>query len=367
MPSNGAVIPHSRPTIAAEDVQAVEDTLRSGLLAQGHRVRLFEEAVAAELHRRDGVATSSGTAALYLAMRALGIGEGDEVILPSYTCVAPIHAIRLSRGTPVLVDIDRETFNICPDDTRRRLTPRTKAIIVPHMFGRPADLAPVLNIGLPVIEDCAQSLGAQYRGKPVGSFGVLAVCSFYATKVITTGEGGMILSDSPELLERARDEREYDRRDDAQSRFNFKMTEFQAGLGLTQLRRLETFVARRRDLAATYTLGLASTPIDLPREDPDIRHIFYRYVGRCPHARALAAALQSEGIESPPPVFRPLHHLIGGDTFPQTEEAAACAFSLPIYPSLTIEQTDRILATTLNALKVNAHQWDRFSLASSAR
>lgn len=368
MPSNGSLISHSRPTITEQDLRAVEDAVRSGMLAQGERVRSFEEVLAGVLGRRDGVATSSGTAGLYLSLRALGVGEDDEVILPSYTCMALVHAIRLARATPVLADIDKETFNLAPGDARRRLTPRTKAIIVPHMFGRPAEMTPLLDLGVPIIEDCAQSLGALYRGRPVGSFGALTVCSFYATKVITTGEGGMVLSDSRELLNRVRDAREYDRRDDPEARFNFKMTEFAAALGLSQLASLETFVSRRRQTAAAYTAGLTGADVDLPHEDEDTRHIFYRYVVSCANAPGVAAALQAQGIESPPPVFKPLHHIIGGGPFPQTDEAADCAVSLPVYPGLTEQERDRVLTATLNALGPNAlQQWDPYSLASSAR
>lgn len=362
----GPMIPHSSPSIVAQDLRAVEDVLRSGQLAQGRVVRAFEEAVARVLHRRDGVATSSGTAALFLALRALGISEGDEVLLPSYTCVALVHAVRSAGGVPVLAEIDPESFNICPDDARRRLTPRTRAIIVPHMFGRPANLGPLLDLGVPVIEDCAQALGAMYQGRPAGSFGVLTVCSFYATKVITTGEGGMVLSDSLGLLDKVRDAREYDGREDLLPRFNYKMTDLQAALGLSQLQRLDAFVARRRELAGAYSLRLASTHADLPRETPDIRHIFYRYIVRCPQASAVAEAIQNEGVQSPPPVFRPMHQLIGGGIFPRTDEAAASALSLPIYPSLSTQQADRILTVATNALERDTRQWVPFSLASSA-
>jgi perosamine synthetase len=198
------MIPHSRPTIDQEEIAVVTDVLESGQLVQGEQVLHFEQSLAALIGVKGAAAVSSGTAALHLALLALQVGEGDEVAIPSFVCPALLNAIRYVRAVPVLADIDPETFNIGVVDLKRRLTRKTKAIICPHMFGLPADIREIVALGVPVIEDCAQSLGSRYGEAPAGSFGALSVFSFYATKVICTGEGGMVTANDRRLSERLR-------------------------------------------------------------------------------------------------------------------------------------------------------------------
>lgn len=334
-----------------EDVDAVADVLRSGSLAQGEQVRQFEDAIAALLGRRGAVATSSGTSALHLALLALGVGPNDEVLMPSYTCVAPLHAIGYVRATARLAEIDPATYNLCPEHAGRLLTRRTKAVIVPHMFGLPADLAPMAAWDVPLIEDCAQAFGATYAGRPVGSTGTVSVCSFYATKVLTTGEGGMLLSDSEAVLQQARDLRDYDGRTTLVTRFNYKMTDMQAALGLSQLRRLPAFLARRRALAARYAGGLRGLPVRFPAVPSGRTHIFFRYVVGIADATGVAERLALRGIESKPPVFRPAHRYLGTEGFARTDEAMQTALSLPIYPSLTDSDADQVVAALRDAIE----------------
>jgi perosamine synthetase len=343
MSSHRTVIPHSRPTIGPEDIGAVTEVMRSGQLAQGERVRQFEEHLASYLGRRGGVATSSGTSALHLALLTLGLGAGDEVVLPSYTCVALLHAVRYVGASPRLVDIEPEGYNLCPREVRRHLTNRVKAILVPHMFGMAADLAPLASLGIPLIEDCAQALGGTYRGRPVGSVGITTVCSFYATKMLTTGEGGMLLSDSDVILQRARDLRDYDERASLETRFNYKMTDMQAALGLSQLGRLPAFLERRRALASRYAATLSSLPVALPPARPDRTDVFYRYVIGVRDAGRLTRQLNRRGIQCRAPVFRPLHDYLEQEGFPRAEAAMRTAVSMPLYPSLAEEEVNRLL------------------------
>ncbi|HET7263280.1 MAG TPA: DegT/DnrJ/EryC1/StrS family aminotransferase [bacterium] len=337
------MIAHSRPTIGPEDVDGVARVLQSGHLAQGSVVADFEAAVAGYLGRRGGVATNSGTAALHLALLTLDVGPGDEVLLPSYTCVALLHAVRHVGATPRLVDLAEGEYAMCPREAGRLITSRTRAMIVPHMFGVPADLDALCDLGVPVIEDCAQSLGATYQGRPAGGAGVITVCSFYATKVITTGEGGMLLSNSEVVLRRARDLRDYDGRGALPVRFNYKMTDMQAALGLSQFGRLSAFLVRRRALAARYHAALRDLPLVLPYPLPQRSHIYYRYVVGIRGAAEAARALRELGVECKPPVPRPLHALLGQRGFDRTEHAAATALSLPLYPSLTDDQAEIVL------------------------
>jgi perosamine synthetase len=341
--SPGPVIPHSRPTIGPEDIRAVAEVMESGHLAQGEKVRQFEEALAGYLGRRGGVATNSGTSALHLALLTLGLGAGDEVLLPSYTCVALLHALRYVGASPRVVDIEPDGYNLCPHEAQRHLTHRVKAIVVPHMFGMAADLAPMAALGIPLIEDCAQSLGGTYRGQRVGSVGIITVCSFYATKMLTTGEGGMLLSDSDVILQRARDLRDYDGRASLETRFNYKMTDLQAALGLSQLARLPAFVDRRRTLASRYTSALGNLPIARPVIRPDRTHAFYRYVIGVGDASRATRRLNRRGIECKAPVFHPLHSYLDQEGFPHTDAAMRTALSIPLYPSLADDEVDRLL------------------------
>jgi perosamine synthetase len=329
-------IPHSRPWITPADVRAVCGVLRRGSLVQGAEVGALEAEVGVRLGLPPGVAVNSGTAALHLALLALGVGPGDEVIVPSYVCIAPLHAVEYVGAAPRLADINPDTYNLDPDDVRRRCTRRTRAIIVPHLFGLPADLDAVLRLGVPVIEDCAQAFGATYRDRPVGSFGTISILSFYATKLLTTGEGGMLLGRDRRLLDRARDRRDYDERRRHAPRFNYKLTDFQAALGRSQLQRLPTMLSRRRTLAARYRRGWAALPVRLPAPDGTRTHAYHRFVVSCPGpATRTATRLAAHGVVARPPVFRPIHRTLGLNGFPGADQAYRHALSVPIYPTLT--------------------------------
>lgn len=337
-------VPHSRPWITAADVRAVARTVRSGALAQGAEVARFEAEVGAFLGLPPGVAVSSGTAALHLALLGLGIGPGDEVILPSYTCVAPFHAVEYVGATPRLADVDPVTYNLDPADVRRRITRRTRAVIVPHQFGLPADLERLLALGLPVIEDCAQAIGARQRGRPVGSSGAASIVSFYATKLLTTGEGGMVLSRDGRLLNRLRDRRDYDERRRHAVRFNYKLTDFQAALGRSQLRRLPAMLSRRAAIAARYRRGWADLPVSLPSAPAGGTHAFHRFVVGVPGAAARAARqLYRLGVTARLPVFQPIHVTLRLDGFPGTAHAFRHGLSVPLYPALTPREESLVI------------------------
>lgn len=336
-------IPHSRPAIDQDDIDAVVAVLRSGELAQGERVMEFEAALASLVGARGAVAVSSGTAGLHLALRALGIGDGDEIVIPSFVCTALLHAILHVRAVPVLADIDPETYNIDPRDIRRRSTGRTKAVIVPHMFGLPADLREIIALGIPVIEDCAQALGSRCDGAPAGSFGVLSVFSFYATKVICTGEGGMVAANDRQLLEKIGDMRDYDEKEVHRLRFNCKMTDLQAALGLAQMRRLPLLIERRRAIARRYDAFLRERQAPVPARPPGRDPIYYRYVIRSSRAAEFVVAGAEAGVAVRRPVFKPLHHYLGMDGYPQTEGAFLETVSLPLYPSLSDAEVEAVL------------------------
>jgi len=350
MTTVATMIPHSRPAIGQEDFRATTEVLRSGQIAQGPWVERFERGMAGFFGLQGGVAVSSGTAALELALRALRIGAGDEVIMPSYVCPAPWLATQRVGAQATLVDIDLNTFNIDPLAVCQVVTNRTRAIIVPHLFGLPADLTALERLGIALIEDCAQTLGATEQGRPVGTVGRLTVCSFYATKLLCAGEGGMVLSNEGTLLERVRSLREYDGAPTLDpASCNLKLTDLQAALGLSQLGRLSTFHERRRFLAAAYREALSSKAAVCPSVPPGRTHGYYRFTIRLPHLRTdpegllgLIGTLEQQGIHCRKPVFRPLHRYLDQSGFPNSDEADRTALSIPLYPDLTDDEVRQI-------------------------
>lgn len=341
------IIPHSRPTLGEAEGDAVHRVVLSGQLVQGQEVAAFEEEVAACTGRRFAVAVSSGTAGLHLALLALGVGEGDQVILPSYVCTALLHAVWAAGATPVAVDIDPSTRNLDGGKVREKVGERTRAVIAPHMFGLPAPVEEIEKLGLPVIEDCAMSIGAEHRGRPVGSFGSLSVCSFYPTKMMAAGEGGMVLTDDSDLAERVRARREYDGLPAHHLRFNYKMTDVEAALGRVQLGRLPEFVARRREIAAHYQRKLGEGGLKLPLVNPE--HVYYRYILRTDGAEPFMAALEEEGVAARRPIDRPLHRELYREDgeYPHATAAHREDLSIPIYPSLGDSQVERVIEAVL--------------------
>ena len=335
-------IPHSRPTLGRAEADAAAEAVLSRQVAAGDRTAQFERAVAESVGVCGAVATSSGTAALAAALRALDVGAGDEVIVPSFVCTALLHAVWAAGAEPVVCDVG-DDYNLSPAAARAGMTGRTAAIILPHMFGAPAPAEEFLALGPPVIEDCAQAIGAE-----VGSAGAVSVFSFYATKMMTTGEGGMLASDSSELLDRARDLIEYDKKEDDRRRFNLKFNDIAAAVGLVQLSRLGTFVQRRREIASAYVLGLSDVSrIHLPAPPGSV---YYRYIVETEDPAALIGAMGARDIAAARPVDPPLHRVARAGGCPSAERAWGRAVSLPIYPSLTDAEVERIAAAVREAV-----------------
>ena len=323
------MIPHSRPSIDPEETAAAERVLRSGMLAQGVEVAAFERECAAACGRRHGVAVSSGTAALHLALGACGVEDGQAVAVPSYACAALITAVQLQRAQPVLCDID-DDFNLDPDAVPRDCP----AAIVPHLFGATARM-PEAGV---VIEDIAQSMGGE-----TGRATRVAITSFYATKLMTTGEGGMVLTDDADIAEYARDHRDYDNRDDFKARCPYRMTDFQAAIGRVQLKRLPNFIERRRAIALRYDAAFANAPWRRPRTED---HVFFRYVIETDRRDELEAHLRAAGVDAKRPVYRPAHHYLGG-RFPRSQAAHDRCLSLPIFPSMVDDEVEHVVNSSL--------------------
>lgn len=350
------MIPIAKPLIGEEEKQAVLQVLDSGMLAEGPRVRAFEEAFAAYCGVQYAVATSSGTTALHTALLAAGIGPGDEVVTTPFTFIASANAILYVGARPVFVDIDPATFNLDPNLVERAVTPRTKAILPVHLFGLPAEMGPLMAIaerhGLMVVEDACQAHGAEYEGRRVGSFGV-GCFSFYPTKNMTTGEGGMITTNDEALAERCRVIRQHGMRRryyHDEMGFNFRMTDVHAAIGLAQLAKLERFnqarIANARYLS-DHLRGVITPVVPAGR-----RHVFHQYTVRVPGGRrdavveGLKQAGVGVGVYYPVPVHRQRVYLERGyaDSLPEAERAAEEALSLPVHPGLEHADLEAIVA-----------------------
>ena len=285
-------IPLSSPDITEQDIEAVTGVLRTSSLSLGPKVREFERAISRYVGASDAIAVNSGTSGLHLCIRALGITEGDEVLVPSFTFIAVANAVRYEKATPVFVDIDPQTLNLDPSLLEAAITPRTRAIIVVHTFGCPADLSSILQIasrrGLFVIEDACEALGAEYQGRKVGVFGDVGVFGFYPNKQITTGEGGAVVTRHPELAVKLRALRNQGRTDSedwfqhSQLGYNYRISDINCALGIEQLKRIDSILDRREAIAREYSRILSGNPelILPPMSVPHRKISWFVYVVR---------------------------------------------------------------------------------------
>jgi perosamine synthetase len=355
-------IPLSAPDITDVDIEAVVSVLRTPRLSIGPKMVEFEESIAAFVGVPHAVAVSSGTAGLHLCLRALGIGQGDEVILPSFTFIAAGNAILYERATPVFVDIHPLTLNLDPEKLAESITAKTRAIIVVHTFGYPADLDAILDIagrhGVPVIEDACEALGAQYRGRTVGGIGELGVFGFYPNKPITTGEGGMVVTRNSVLADKIRALRNQGREagddwtDHRLLGYNYRLSEMNCALGLAQMNRLAVILERREAVAMRYSQELETMPevSAPPASIPDGRLCWFVYVVRLsarftqPARDAIWRQLNSRGIGCGR-YFAPLHqqplfapYVNKGNALTVTEQVAGRTLALPFFNHLAEEQ-----------------------------
>lgn len=338
---------------------AVQRVLESGWYILGKEVAAFEEEFAAWCGVSGAVGVGNGTDALHIALRACGVGPGDEVITVAHTAVATAAAIALTGATPVFVDIEPTTYTLDPVRLAAAITPRTKAIIPVHLYGHPADLGGILPIaraaGLWVIEDCAQAHGAEWQGQKVGSFGDLACYSFYPTKNLgALGDGGAIAGNDPALLERARLLREYgwqphNRYISEIEGMNSRLDEMQAAILRVKLAHLDGWNDHRRRLAEVYAAHLPASVIQ-PVERPGCRHVYHLYVVRSADRDALREKLRTAGVGTgihyPVPVHRQAAYAhLSPVSLPATEQAAAEILSLPMHSTLTEAQIEQVCAT----------------------
>jgi len=354
------MIPVAEPDLSGNELKYVtECVVTEWVSSLGKYVRMFEEQMAASCRRKYAVSTSNGTTALHLALVVLGIGPGDEVIVPTLTFVATANAVSYTGATPVFVDSEPDYWQMDPTKLEALITPRTKAIIPVDLYGHPVDMDAILAVarrhGLYVIEDTAEAHGALYKGHPCGSLGDISCFSFYGNKVITTGEGGMLLTDNEAWCERARFLRDHamsktERYFHPEIGYNYRLTNIQAALGVAQLERIETFVAIKRRNGEHYTQGLAGIPGIVPApEAPWAHNVYWMYSILVEQDYALSrdklmAALKERGVDSRP-FFRAIHTMPCHPRdlhLPVAEHLSATGINLPSSVKLTEEQIDYI-------------------------
>lgn len=351
-------IPIYRPDLGGNVKQYVNECLdTSWISSRGRFVAEFEERFAERIGVQHAASVCNGTVALHLALVALGIGPGDEVLVPTLTYIASVNAIAYTGATPVFIDSVRSTWQMDPEDVRRHVTPKTRAIMAVHLYGQSCDMQALADIArehrLFLVEDCAEAFGTLYNGQHVGTFGDVSTFSFFGNKTITTGEGGMVVTNDKTLNERARHfkgqglaaHREYWH--DVVG-FNYRMTNIAAAIGLAQLERADEFIGNKRELAARYAAALEGLPIEMHGEAPGTVHSYWMVsiLVRRPEDRdALRAHLASDGVETRP-LFYPVH------TMPMysrsyrkhavAEDLAWRGINLPSWPGLTQTDVERI-------------------------
>ena len=367
------MIPINLPKIGEEEIEAVAKVMRSGpltnALGAGPMVTKFEKNFAKFAGTKHAIAVNTGTAALHSAIVAAGVKQGDEVILPSFTFVATAEAVVMAGGKPVFADINPETYHVSPDEIDKAVTKKTKAIVPVDLYGLPVDVKPIRKIAaehdLAIVEDAAQAHGATYSGKPAGIFADASCWSLYASKNMTTGEGGVVTTDSDSMAETLRLIRTHGEKAKYASLmlgYNYRMPEIQAAIGLVQLEKLPSFVAKRRENAKRLTkLLAASDRLKLPEESAEQQHSWYLYTVRLQNAtenerNKIVEELRRKDIGTEVYYINPVHLMpyyresFGERRLPETEKAAKQVFSLPIHPAVTEAQVDYIGKTLLSLL-----------------
>lgn len=355
------MIPVAEPWLGEDEIKNVLDCVKSGWVSSiGKYVEKFEKEFVRFCGVKYGVSTSSGTTALHLALSALEIKEGDEVIVPTLTFIATANAVTYAGAKPIFVDSEIETWNIDPHKIEQKITKRTKAIVVVHLYGHPANIIPILKIAkkynLYVIEDAAEAHGAEYQFKKVGSFGDIACFSFYGNKIITTGEGGMCITNNKKLAEKMGF-----LKDHGMSKkkrywhpvigFNYRLTNLQAAMGLAQLKKIKCIIKKKRQIAKTYNDLLQGTKgISLPPEMPWAKNVFWLYSILIEYnfrftRNRLMQKLKENGVDNRP-FFYPIHILppySRGEKYPIAEKLSKSGISLPSSPSLTKADIEKVV------------------------
>lgn len=353
--------PVYKPCLTGKEKEYLNECIDTGWISsKGRFVKDFEESFARFNNNRHAIAVSNGTVALHVALLALGIGQGDEVIVPTLTYIASVNAIKYTGATPVFVDSEKDYWQVDIEDIKRKMTPKTKAVMVVHLYGHPCNMDEICKIAeennLYIIEDCAEALGAEYKGKKVGSFGNISTYSFFGNKTITTGEGGMVATNDESLkmlVTRLRGQGLAEGREYWHDiiGYNYRLTNISCAIGLAQLENAENILNKKQQIAHWYKENLKGLPVELQGESPDIKHSYWMcsiLTDQKKDRDELREYLKQNKIETRP-LFYPIHQMPmynTKETFEVAENLAARGINLPSYPELMKEDimfiTDKI-------------------------
>ncbi len=333
------MIKHSKPSLAKEEFFAVKKVLESGMISQGQKGDLLCKKLSQISRKSKVILTNSGTSALYLALVGLDVRKGHEVIIPAYVCDALLKAVEMVGAQPKIVDVCLSDFNISSVAVAQVINKKTKAIIVPHMYGQMAEMHALKKISekfnVPIIEDCAMSVGASFNKKLAGNFGDIVVYSFYATKIITGGCGGAVATSLVGLDKKIKLQKQ---------KLNLELSDINSAIVLEQIKKLRKFISVRKSLAKKYFVALKNTDYVLPKTYLHKDHLFYRFCIRTKHAKKLRKYLLAKGIETGFGVKQVLHKVYGQPkTLPNAEELLKTTVSIPIYPLLTKTEQNYII------------------------
>jgi perosamine synthetase len=359
MAKKNTMIHIASPSIGKEEIGGVVRVLKSGMITKGQEVERFEKEFSAYIGTKRGVSCSSGTSALVVGLEAAGIKEGEEVITTPFTFIATSNSILYNRASPVFADIDERTFNIDPVKIKAKITKKTKAVLVVHLYGQPCSMREIKEIceerDLLLIEDCAQAHGAEYRGKKVGTFGDLAAFSFYATKNMVTGEGGMIATDNEAFAEKAEvliNQGQVGKYEHVIIGYNNRMTNIQAAIGLAQIKKLEKLIVKREKNADFLTRRLKGLDwLQTPYVDRNVRHVWHQYTVKVSGGFRddFLGYLDKNGIGARvyypmPSYMQPAYQELGfkGGQCPVSEAVSKQVLSLPVHPMLKKSDLEKI-------------------------
>ena len=350
------MIPIAKPYLGEEEVNAVREVLESGIIASGPRVEEFEKRFADFVNTKYAIAVTSGTVALHLALLSLDIKEDDEVIVPSFSFIASANSVLFCNAKPVFCDVDQRTFNIDVTKIKNLITENTKAIMPVHLYGQSADIDPMYEIaeehGISIIGDACQAHGAKYKGNMVGSLGDVECFSFYPTKNMTTGEGGMLTTDSSDIAEKALSIRNHGRQktkwgyEHGRIGYNYRMTDISAAIGLEQLKRLPDFIKKRQENARFLSENLKN--VEIPYVLADTEHVYHQYTIKSDNRARLIEVLKTNEIGFGIYYPKPLHfydHLrgFGHNNLKNSENLAEKVLSIPVHPAVRKEDLEKIV------------------------
>lgn len=367
------MIPVYQPEITQAEKDNVNDCLESSWISsKGKYIEMFEDKFSKYIDIRYAATCSNGTCALHLALMALGIGEGDEVIVPTFTYIASVNAIRYTGATPVFVDCNESTWQLCEHDVRKKITPKTKAIMVVHLYGHPANMKQIQNIAktrnIFIVEDCAEAIGSTYDGKCVGQFGDIAAFSFFGNKTITTGEGGMVATNNEALYDRVLKLKgqglaEYRQYWHDTIGYNYRMTNIQAAIGCAQMDRIDQILQKKREVAECYMDEFRDSDIRWHEECNNVTHTYWMFsvvmdINEKQRNSMMETLRKIHGIDTRP-LFYPVHTMpmysSKYEMHPVSEKLHRMGFNIPSYPNLTSSQIEHI-AKSIKETYVELHR-----------